>query len=105
MSLSPRRALALRARGASSAAEARYEPAQDVFAYTSPTKPSAAEFKDVSPELIDLLSYMTAAEKAAEKVGRGNLCWFGWNAHPSGGTPRRAQSIASGSQLIAITTK
>ena len=86
---------------ASSAAEPKYEPARDVFAYTSPTKPSAAEFKDVSPELIDLLCYMTAAEK----VGRGNLCWFGWNANPNGGPAKRSQSIANGSQLIAITTK
>ena len=77
-------------------------PAEDVFAYASPSKPGPEEFEDVSPELVDLLCYMSKAES----VGRGNLVWFGWNASPTGSnSPRRAQSIANGSQLIAITAK
>lgn len=91
-----------RGSGASSTARAARGPAEDVWAYVSPSKPSPEEFEDVSPELIDLLSYMTRARQH----GRGNLVWFGWNASPSGSnTPRRANSIANGSQLIAITAK
>ena len=77
-------------------------PAEDVFAYASPSKPGPEEFEDVSPELVDLLCYMSKAES----VGRGNLVWFGWNASPTGSnSPRRAQSPSNGSQLIAITAK
>ena len=76
--------------------------APDIAAYTSPTKPTAEEMEDVSPELEDLLAYMTAAHIN----GRGNLVWFGWNASPTGSNnPKRSQSIANGSQLIAITAK
>ena len=74
----------------------------DVFAYASPRKVAPEEFLDVSPELVDLVAYMTEADNH----GRGNLVWFGWNASPTGSdNPKRSCSIANGSQLIAITAK
>ena len=78
------------------------EAEEDCDVYTSPDKGSPAEFDNPSPELLDLLAYMTAAAKHE----RGNLVWFGWNASPTGSDkPKRSTAIANGSQLIAITAK
>ena len=78
------------------------EEEEDCDVYTSPAKGSPAEFLDPSPELLDLLAYMTAAAQH----DRGNLVWFGWNASPTGSDkPKRSTAISNGSQLIAITAK
>ena len=81
---------------------AEAEAAEEWDVYTSPAKGSPAEFDEPSPELVDLLAYMTAAAKH----DRGNLVWFGWNASPTGSDkPKRSTAISNGSQLIAITAK
>ena len=75
------------------------EPDTQIF--ESPHLPSAEENTEPTPELLDLICLCTKAHR----LGRGNFVWLGWNASPSGGVPRRAQSIGNGSQLIAVTTK
>ena len=78
------------------------EAEEDCDVYTSPAKGPPTEFLDPSPELLDLLAYMTAAAQH----DRGNLVWFGWNASPTGSDkPKRTTAISNGSQLIAITAK
>jgi len=79
-----------------------------VKVFAKPQKPERWEFADehVSPELRDLVGYMTAAAR----VGRGGLVWAGWNAiqwtKPDGttGKPKRTGSPCSGAQLIMCTS-
>ena len=79
-----------------------------VKVFSKPNKPKPWEFQEkyISPELLDLVAYATAAAR----VGRGGLIWAGWNAvqwTKADGTtakPKRSQSPSSGAQLIMVTS-
>jgi hypothetical protein len=67
--------------------------------YRRAQKPTAAEMRDVSPRLSDLVKLCTAAHRCKPHA-RGHLVWLGWDASTQKG---RRTKVSHASTLIALS--